>query len=47
MTGSELFALAAAGVAALLLVTLAAVVATGDRHPPFLQKDPSSGSDHL
>ena len=36
MTGSELFALAAAGVAALLLVTLAAVVA-----------NPSSGSDHL
>ncbi len=46
MTGSELFALAATGVAALLLVALAAV-ATGDRHPPFLQKDPSSGSDHL
>ncbi|MGB8896489.1 MAG: hypothetical protein WCD13_19600 [Pseudolabrys sp.] len=46
MTGSELFALAATGVAALLLVTLAAV-ATGDRHAPFLQKDPSPGSDHL
>lgn len=46
MTVSELFALAATGVAALLLVTLA-VVATGDGHPPFLQKDPSPGSDHL